>query len=77
MTPLRDAVDEYIALRRGLGFKLRGMATDLTDFAAFLEQHAAPFITTALAVTWAMQPVDHQPSDWAQRLGFVRVFARH
>ncbi|MBI2187343.1 MAG: tyrosine-type recombinase/integrase [Acidobacteria bacterium] len=24
-----------------------------------------------------MQPVDHQPSDWAQRLGFVRVFARH
>ena len=24
-----------------------------------------------------MQPVDHQPSDWARRLGFVRVFARH
>ena len=24
-----------------------------------------------------MQPVDHQPSGWAQRLGFVRVFARH
>jgi len=77
MKPLRDAVDEYIALRRSLGFKLRDMAPDLTDFAAFLEQHAAPFITTALAVTWAMQPVDHQPSDWAQRLGFVRVFARH
>lgn len=77
MKPLRDAVDEYIALRRGLGFKLRDMATDLTDFAAFLEQHAAPFITTALALEWAMQPMDHQPSDWAQRLGFVRVFARH
>lgn len=77
MKPLRDAVDEYIALRRSLGFKLRDMAPDLTDFAAFLEQHAAPFITTALAVAWAMQPVDHQPSDWAQRLGFVRVFARH
>ncbi len=77
MKPLREAVDEYIALRRRLGFKLRDMAPDLTDFAAFLEQHAAPFITTALAVAWAMQPVDHQPSDWAQRLGFVRVFARH
>ena len=77
MTRLRDAVDEYIALRRSLGFKLRDMASDLTDFAAFLEQHAAPFITTALAVEWAMQPADHQPSDWAQRLGFVRVFARH
>ena len=77
MTPLRDAVDEYIALRRSLGFKLRDMAPDLRDFAAFLEQHAAPVITSALAVAWAMQPVDHQPSDWAQRLGFVRVFARH
>src|SRR3989304_3639182 len=77
MKPLRDAVDEYIALRRSLGFKLRDMATDLTDFAAFLEPHAAPFIPTALAVAWARQPVDHQPSDWAQRLGFVRVFARH
>lgn len=77
MTPLRDAVDEYIALRRGLGFKLRDMATGLTEFSAFLEQHAASSITTALAVAWAMQPVDHQPSDWAKRLGFVRVFARH
>ena len=77
MTRLRDGVDEYIALRRSLGFKLRDMAPDLRDFAAFLEQHAAPFITSALAVAWAMQPVDHQPSDWAQRLGFVRVFARY
>jgi integrase/recombinase XerD len=77
VTPLREAVDEYIALRRGLGFKLRDMATGLTAFAAFLEQHAAPVITTALAVAWATQPVDHQPSDWAKRLGFVRVFARH
>ncbi len=77
MTPLRDAVDDYIALRRSLGFKLRDMATGLTDFAAFLERRAAPFITTALAVEWAMQPADHHPSDWAKRLGFVRVFARH
>jgi integrase len=77
MNPLRDAVAEYIALRRSLGFKLRDMATGLTDFASFLEHHAASTITTALAVQWAMQPVDHQPSDWAKRLGFVRVFARH
>ena len=77
MTPLRDAVDEYIALRRSLGFKLHGMAADLQDFVSFLEQHDAPVITAALAVAWAMQPVDHQPSDWAQRLGCVRVFARH
>lgn len=77
MKPLRDAVAEYITLRRSLGFTLRDMATGLSDFASFMEQKAAPCITTALALEWAMQPVHHQPSDWAQRLGFVRVFARH
>ena len=77
MKPLRNSVEDYIALRRSLGFKLRDMATGLTEFTAFLEQKEAPYITTALALEWAMQPLDHQPSDWARRLGFVRVFARH
>jgi integrase/recombinase XerD len=77
MKPLRQAIDDYIALRRSLGFKLREMADDLPNFATFLERKAAPYITTELAMEWAMQPADHQPSDWAQRLGFVRVFARH
>ena len=77
MKPLRNAVEDYIALHRSLGFKLRDMATGLREFTAFLEQKEAPYITTALAVEWATQPVDHQPSDWARRLGFVRVFARH
>jgi integrase len=77
MTALRQAIDDYIALRRSLGFKLRDAADDLRNFATFLEQKAAPFVTTELAMEWAMQPVDHQPSDWAQRLSYVRVFARH
>jgi integrase len=77
MKPLRNAVEDYIALRRSLGFKLRDMATGLREFTAFLEQKEAPYITTTLALEWAMQPVDHQLSDWARRLGFVRVFARH
>jgi hypothetical protein len=53
------------------------MAISLGKFASFLEEKAAPYITTALALEWAMQRVDHPPSHWAQRLGFVRVFARH
>lgn len=77
MKPLREAIEEYITLRRRLGFKLRDMADDLREFAGFLEEKAAPYITTELAMEWAMQPKDHQPSDWAQRLGYVRVFARH
>ena len=77
MKSVRNAIEDYIALRRSLGFKLYGMATSLGKFASFLEQKEAPYITTALALEWAMQTVDHSPSHWAQRLGFVRVFARH
>jgi integrase/recombinase XerD len=77
MKSVRNAIEDYIALRRSLGFKLHGMETSLGKFASFLEQKEAPYITTALALEWAMQTVDHSPSHWAQRLGFVRVFARH
>ena len=75
MKPLRKAIEDYVALRRSLGFKRKDMAPDLLDFAAFLEEKAAPYITTELAMEWAMLPKDHQPSDWAQRLGFIRVRA--
>jgi integrase/recombinase XerD len=77
MKPLRQAIDDYIALRRSLGFKLRRMSEGLREFAVFLEQKAAPHVTTELAMEWAMLPTHHQPSDWAQRLSFVHVFARH
>jgi integrase len=77
MMPLRRAIEEYVALRRALGFKLRRLAENLPHFATFMEERAAPYITTELALEWATQPADHKPSDWAQRLGFVRVFARH
>ncbi len=77
MNALRQAIDEYLDMRRDLGFKLIGAQRGLLEFATFMEQHQAPFITEALALAWARQPVDLQPASWAQRLSFVRVFARH
>ena len=38
MKSVRNAIEDYIALRRSLGFKLHGMATSLGKFASFLEQ---------------------------------------
>jgi integrase/recombinase XerD len=35
MKSLRAAVEDYLALRRGLGFKLRLAGPALLDFAAF------------------------------------------
>ena len=45
MNTLREAVQEYLALRRSLGFKLREDGARLADFAAFMEQRKASYIT--------------------------------
>jgi integrase len=76
MSPLRKAVEDYLAMRRALGFKLRLAAGMLREFAALAEAQRASHITTALAVRWATQPVGVQPAQWANRLGVVRRFAR-
>lgn len=77
MNTLRQAVQEYLSLRRGLGFKLREAGKGLLDFVRFMEQHRASYITQALALAWAQQPVCVQPVHWARRLSFVRGFALH
>lgn len=77
MNTLRQAVDEYLSMRRNLGFKLREAGKGLLDFVTFMEQHRAPYITQALALAWAQQPANVQPAHWARRLSFVRGFSRY
>jgi hypothetical protein len=63
-------------VRRDLGFKLREAGKGLLDFAAFMRQrHAAHHF--AVGSPWAQQPRDATPAHWAQRLSFVRGFARY
>ena len=75
MTTLRQAVQEYVRMRRDLGFKLHQAGKGLLDFATFMARHRATYITQALALAWAQQPSNAQPVYWAQRLSFVRGFA--
>jgi integrase/recombinase XerD len=77
MTTLRNAVQEYLALRRSLGFKLHKAGKALPAFVTFMEQQRASVITSQLALTWAQQPTTVQPAEWAYRLSLVRGFARH
>ncbi len=77
MTTLRQAVHEYLQMRRHLGFKLHEAGKGLLDFLRFLAQHRASVITQTLALAWAQQPADVQPAHWARRLSFVRGFARY
>ena len=71
MTTLRQAVQDYLRMRRNLGFKLRNAGKGLLDFANFMDQHHATYITQALALDWAKQPLHAQAAHWAQRLSFV------
>ena len=57
MSTLRQAVQDYIEMRRGLGFKLRETERGLIDFVTFLEANDTPYITTDLALAWAQRPV--------------------
>jgi integrase/recombinase XerD len=77
MNTLRDAVGEYLEMRRGLGFKLREAGNGLIDFVTFLEQRKASYITQKLALEWAQQRPGASPAYWASRLSFVRGFARY
>ena len=77
MKPLLQAIQDYLALRRSLGFKLREAGICLAKFAAFLQARGAAHITTRLALEWAQQSPSAQPATWAQRLGYVRGFARY
>jgi hypothetical protein len=77
MSPLAQAIEDYLALRRSLGFKLRDAGICLAKFAAFLEERGAAHITIPLALEWAQQNPSVEPSTCAQRLGHVRSFARH
>ena len=77
MNTLREAIQDYIDMRRSLGFKMNDECRKLSAFATFMEQHQASFITVELALAWAQQPVNAVPSYWASRLSCVRVFARH
>ena len=75
MTALRDAVEEYLAVRRSLGAQLHRTAIDLRQFVEYLEREGADFVTTDLALRWARRSANAQPTTWAERLGVVRRFA--
>jgi integrase/recombinase XerD len=77
MNTLRQALHDYLHLRRSLGFKMHDAGNGLLDFVTFMEQRRADYITQALALAWAQQPVNTTPAHWASRLGFVRGFARY
>jgi integrase len=77
VSALAGHVEDYLRLRRALGFKLRFPGQVLPSLAACLEAAGAATLTAELAVAWAGQPQGVHPVVWSHRLGAARGFARY
>jgi integrase len=77
MNPLRQALEEYLSVRRALGFTLCGSARALRRFVEYAEGRGASVITIGLALGWAQEPTKADPAQWARRLAMVRLFAQY
>lgn len=75
MSRFRTALERYVGMRQGLGYKYDGPARRLSDFVTFMDDRGAETITTALAMEWVTS-TGLQPS-WSIRLSDVRCFAQH
>ncbi len=76
MTSLHRAIENYLALRRSLGFELENYESVLHDFAAFARKRGG-VITRDLALRWALRPENHHPAWRAARLSMLRGFAKY
>ena len=77
MSELSGHVEDYLRLRRALGFKLERAGQLLPQLVAYLEAAGAATVTSELAIAWARLPGHTQPNHWAQRLAVARGFARY
>ncbi|HTE71087.1 MAG TPA: tyrosine-type recombinase/integrase [Actinomycetes bacterium] len=77
MSPLQQALADYLSIRRALGFKLEQAEKLLAQFVAYLHDHNADAPTIDHALAWARLPADATPRWWAHRLSTVRGFAAH
>jgi len=74
---LRRALEDYLNLRRALGFKLANAGRLLDQFVGYLEQRGLDTVTTEHALAWATRPADPSPHWLAIRISVIRGFATY
>ena len=75
--PLRDALADYLALRRALGYRLDRPEKLLNQFLAHLQDAGQVVVTADNAVDWAQLPRNGASNWWGYRLSVVRGFATY
>jgi integrase/recombinase XerD len=74
---LAGHMEDYLRLRRALGFKLTRPGQVLPQFVAYLDASGAQRITVEAAIAWTRLSEGAQPVTLSHRLGAVRGFARY
>lgn len=77
MSSLREMAEDYLRMRRALGYKLEISGKQLLCFISYLEEIGAQTVTIEHALAWATQPAGADPGYWGSRLSVVRQFARY
>ena len=77
MSALRRHAEDYLQLRRGLGYKLEREGRLLALFVGYLEQAGATTVTTGAAVEWTKLATGAGRAYLARRMRVARGFASY
>jgi integrase/recombinase XerD len=77
MSVLRSHLDDYLELRRSLGFGLGRTGQILAGLVTYLDEADAATVTAEHALAFATAPAGADPSWWRIRMAAVRPFARY
>lgn len=75
MRALSKSLDDYLKVRRALGYKMRGPEAILRNLIDLAEQEQAKFITIELALRCARRPANGARYTWSHRMTSIRLFA--
>jgi integrase/recombinase XerD len=77
MSPLRQALADYLSIRRALGYKLERAEKLLNQYLDHLDRLEEERVTIANVFGWATLPAASSGHWWAFRMSVVRGFAAY
>lgn len=75
MTHLQKCLNDYLALRRTLGFKLIREGMWLPDFVRSIKANKSSYVTVEASLRWAKGKKSPPPPSWVKRLGMAKKFS--
>lgn len=76
MSGLRAALEDYLSMRRALGYKLDRSGGVLDKFVTYLEGRGIDHVTAEMALEWSIW-TGAPSGDAARRLSAIRLFTRY